>query len=128
MFRQVSKQDFEVLKKYHKAEIRYYVDISGSKRASTAKKPKKGKIVINATGTGSNQPVILIKSAHEFKDGTVYGRMYTALKTVFKDNPTTPMGRVTLRDTMVGKGFGQNQVAPFISDCIHKYKILKLMT
>jgi hypothetical protein len=128
--RQVSRQDYEILTKYHPGEIRYYVDLQLATRKTTGTKvtvkPKRKKTNGDARRRPKNSPVRLIKSNHEFTHGTLQHTLYFELNRVFKRDPTMCMGRTDLVKLLMKRsGKAENQVGPFVSDCMFKHGILK---
>lgn len=120
--RQVSKQHYEVLKNYHPAEVRYYVDTGTRKGGKPAKKRKRN--MPNKRG----QIVQLSQNGHTFKhESSAYARMNKCLHAVLENDPTKVLTRGEVTDAiMAGGGFALGQVRPFISDAILRYKILRV--
>ena len=138
--RQVSREDYEVLTKYHTGEIRYYIELNSAtrKRVGTKvkvtprqMKPKVGlkSLVINkrmGKRRPKNSPVRLIRTDFTFTNGTLQHTLYYDLKVIFRRDPTMIMGRTDLVNLLMNRSHKEaNQVGPFISDCIFKHGILK---
>lgn len=128
--RQVSKKEFEILKKFHPAEIRYYVDIRKAKyeketyRGKAVKKSKARKS-LNGTGKGHNRPVMMIRPSHKWSEFSRASKMQVLLNHQYEGRPLAPIGRTDLLNAMTEGGeFGKNQAGPFISDCL-KHGILQ---
>lgn len=136
--RQVTKEEFEVLTRFHPGEIRYYVDVGRTlssrhrgarvtvKRKPVTKKvakkertPRKAK-AINGTGKGANKPVRFTGKAagftHLAKIGT---KVDEEVRRLFANDPVKIMGRSDLAQTVVlASGLTIDQVDPVISDLI----------
>jgi len=137
--RQVSKEEFEILTRFHPGEIRYYVDVGkainrtkGAKVAVTrkpkatkkksAKKAKK-KIVtvgVNAkSGRVNNAPLQLGLHSPSFKANTKSESQWRLVKLQLHNDPTQVMGRTDLVNTIVtGSIYSNTQIGPFVSDCL----------
>lgn len=141
--RQVTREDFEVLTKYHPGEIRYYVDVDkalASKRKPTrvtikrptkkvAKKTAKKKPVQRNTGTAinamsgrrNNAPLQLGLASPSFKANSKSESQWRLVKLQLHNDPTRVIGRTDLVSTIVsGSVYNATQIGPFVSDCLKK--------
>lgn len=113
MLKQVTKEEFDVLKKYFNAEVRYFVDFPVKSNGSTHKTP--------ATGKGVNRRVRLTTRAPILADGTIVKRVYDGVVKVLDKDPTRLIGRhdlvVQVRRTTNMK---QTQIDPAISSLLEK--------
>lgn len=111
--RQVTKEEFEVLTRFHPGEIRYYVDVSKAtgrrssaktvtktRRKKRAKRTEKQsrKSAINGTGRGFNKPVQLISSSKvdSYGAGTIVRAVGAAVVRSFEGDPARVWGRTDL--------------------------------
>lgn len=143
--RQVSKEEFEVLTRFHPGEVRYYVDVGKAlntrhkgakvnvKRKPIAKKigkkakragPKPGKEgrAINGTGRGMNKPIIYTgKDAGYILIGSVSKKVEAEVKRVYEGDATRVVGRSDLaKIVMRNTGLARGSVHPCISDLIKR--------
>jgi hypothetical protein len=133
--RQVSKEEFEILTRFHPGEVRYYVDISNAtKRTKGAKisvkrKPKASKKAkkrvspkagINAkSGRVNNAPLQLGLRSPSFKANTKSESQWRLVKLQLHNDPTMVVGRTDLVNTIVaGSVYTNTQIGPFVSDCL----------
>jgi hypothetical protein len=137
--RQVDKEEFEILTRFHPGEIRYYVDISksvtrnrgakinvkrqpaGTNGAAAPKKTsKQTKPRVPGGGRGTNMPIRLTTTDHEFRDGTKYRVMHNCLKRTLENDPTKVMGRTEVVKSIMSDlpNYRPNQVNPFVTDCL----------
>lgn len=81
MFKKVTKQEYDVLSRYHPSEIRYYVDFS---------KVEKGKRVSKKNGAAhkAEEPTTRIRSENSKTNPTWAGK--------WKKNPLIALGRVSM--------------------------------
>jgi len=142
--RQVDKEEFEILTRFHPGEVRYYVDISKSvhrnKGASVKIKAKPIRVTNGAGkktggttglkviggGRGINMPIQLTTIERDFRAGTKYSVMHQSLKRVMENDPTKVAGRTNVVKSMLADlpNYRPNQVNPFVTDCL-KYGIIR---
>ena len=142
--KQVTKEEFEVLTRFHPGEIRYMVDtnkviyrrkgaaVTVSRKATAPKKKRKsGRSVVaikpgvgrggNSTQRPKNAPMQLVTSSHEFKEGSLSVALYRLVKLKFERDPTKVIGRTDLVAEIVDTSiYAPNQVGPFVSDCVKR--------
>ncbi len=138
--RQVSREDYEVLTKYHTGEIRYYVELNSATRKKVGIKvkvtPRQVKAVVpklnvlglknQRGGRPRNSPIRMIRTSFVFTKGTLQDHLYYYLIGIYKRDPTMTMGRSDLVELLMKRSNrAANQAGPFISDCIFKHGILK---
>lgn len=136
--RQVDKEEFEILTRFHPGEIRYYVDISksvsrnrgakinikrnavGTNGTAAPKAAKQSKPRVPGGGRGTNMPIQLTTSDHQFRDGTKYRVMHNCLKRHMENDPTKVLGRTEVVKSILHDlpNYRPNQVNPFVTDCL----------
>jgi hypothetical protein len=142
--RQVSKEEFEILTRFHPGEVRYYVDIGRSvyrNKGASVKIKAKPIRVTNGTGSkaggsaglkvvgggrGTNMPIQLTSIDKNFRPGTKYSVMHASLKRIMNNDPTKVEGRTNVVKRMLADlpNYRPNQVNPFVTDCL-KYGIIR---
>jgi len=132
--RQVNREDYEVLTKYHRGEVRYYIELNSATRKKTGTKvkltprPVKAGAANKRIGTRrpKNSPLRLVRTDFQFTVGTLQSHLYRYLTKIFQRDPTMIMGRSDLVALLMKNSQkANNQAGPFISDCIFKHKVLK---
>jgi len=128
--RQVTKEEYDILTRFHPGEIRYYVDVGVSKyrkRPAVKKATTRGPRVVGASSNGDgrtlpkNSPMQLVTTAHQYKEGTLSLNLYRLVKLKFENDPTKVIGRTDLVNSIVHSSiYAANQVGPFVSDCLKK--------
>lgn len=123
-FRQVSKEEYDVLRKFGvPVEIRYYASTGKDKKGPQPKKKRP----VSGTGKGPNQPIHLSGHKHEFPPGSMYGKMHRSMLEILDSDPTQIIGRTELRDLIMEHTKVEvHQAASFVSQSIRIYKTLKL--
>jgi len=140
--RQVSKEEFEILTRFHPGEVRYYVDVDKAlttrnrgakinvKREPVKKKAKRkdenrakptaASHVINGTGRGFNKPLLYTgKDAGFLKIGTISKKVELEVKRLFDGIPTRVTGRSDLVNILIrNTGLKRSNVDPVVSQMI----------
>jgi len=133
--RQVTREDFEILTKYHTGEIRYYVDVDNalpSKRKATRvtvkrkykarKKPVKRIVTVGVnpkSGRTTNSPVQLGLTSPTFREGTKSQNWWRLVQLKFEKDPTKVIGRTELVNGIVDSSvYTKQQIGPFVSECL----------
>lgn len=138
--RQVTKEEFEILTRFHPGEIRYYVDIGRAtnrtkgakvnvkrkpqtrKKKASKKKSAKKSGVVNGTGHGLNQPVRYTgKEAGYMTSSTISIEVEKQVKEVFAGDPTRIIGRSDLTKIIDKRSdLSMEQINPVISDLLSR--------
>lgn len=143
--RQVSKEEFEVLTRFHPGEVRYYVDVDKAlstrnkgarinvKREPVQKKAKRkpvksglkpgaGARAINGTGRTYNLPILYTgKDAGYVKEGSISKRIETEVKRLYEDDPLRVIGRADLAKMLMRNlGLSRGNVHPQVSDLLKR--------
>lgn len=120
--RQVSKEEYEVLTRFHPGEVRYYVNmdqVSTRKRGNIKAAKLNGPTRIYTRRAGTNLPVQLGLASSSFRDGTKAEKMWGVIRTAFEDDPTMVLGRTDLvKQVAKVTIFDPVNVGPFVSDCL----------
>lgn len=128
--KQVTKEEYEVLTRFHPGEIRYLVDtnksISRRKGAKVTVKRKAAAPKVKATkkigGRGSpNKHVQLTTNRYEYKPGSLGEKVQRIVRIELENDPTNVVGRSDLvnRATSSCQGrFTKSQINPIVSDMI----------
>lgn len=134
--RQVSKEEFEILTRFHPGEIRFYVDVGKAlntrhkgaqvsvkrkpvKKKASAKKVASKKVISGRAGKTLNAPMILGTNSPSFRENTKSESWWRLVKLQFHNDPTHVLGRTDLVNTIVnGSTYTNNQIGPFVSDCL----------
>lgn len=120
--RQVSKEEFEVLTRFHPGEVRYYVNmdqvVARKRGGEQIVKLNSGKRRFTSR-IGTNNPVQLGLASSTFRDGTKAAKMWVVVRTAFEDDPTKVIGRTELvKRVAKDTAFIPANVGPFVSDCL----------
>jgi len=129
--KQVTKEEFEILTRFHPGEIRYMVDTNKSiyrrkgaavtvSRKATAPKAKR-KSTAGVPRGKPNRHVQLTTSRHEYKPGSLGEKVQRVVRIEMESDPTLVVGRSDLvnRVTVTCKGrFTKAQINPIVSDLI----------
>ena len=138
--RQVCKEEFEILTRFHPGEIRYYVDVGKAlntrhkgAKVSVTRKPVKKKVAkkgakraspqgINGrSGKVNNAAMLLGTHAPSFRENSKSESWWRLVKLQFHNDPTFLIGRTDLVNTIVsGSPYTTQQIGPFVSDCIRR--------
>lgn len=86
--KQVTQQDFEVLKKYHPHEVRYYVELTAPAKTNGRTGP--------VVGTKHNRRVQLTTKRYAYRPNSISDRVHKAAVKVLDNDPTALIGRVDL--------------------------------
>jgi len=128
--RQVSKEEFEILTRFHPGEIRYYVDVgkalntrhkgaSVSVKRKPVKKKTAKKVISGRVGKSLNAPMLLGTHSPSFRENTKSESWWRLVRLQFHNDPTFVLGRTDLVKTIVdGSTYTTNQIGPFVSDCL----------
>ena len=131
--KQVSREDFEVLSKYHPTEIRYYAD-TGTE--ITKRKPvrvtvkRKPTVVATKSNRGGNRRAnatkfvqLTTKSVGDMRPDSLQYRMYCDASRVLNEDPTKVLKRNELTDKLVKRHPKLNKkshIVPAISGLIKR--------
>lgn len=138
--RQVTKEEFEVLTKFHPGEVRYYVDVNKAlatrnkgARVNVRRKPIKVAPKKRGKGKGGNQPhggnranaslpiQLTVKSGTEMRPNTLQYTLYCDVTRVLNEDPTKVMVRSDLTKKLVARNPNLNkasQIVPTLSALI----------
>ncbi len=131
--RQVTKEEFEIMTRFHPGEIRYYVDIGSSvtrNKGATIKvkaKPvsmKKAKKQVNKGDNfrkngSANRPIQLTTTRVDYKPESISCRVQRLVKIQMEADPTKVMGRSDLVNVVARSSiFRKEQVNPVVSDLL----------
>ena len=94
--KQVSKEDFDILKKYHPGEVRYYIDLNGA--AQRRKRPAR-----TSHGKLNRRIQLTTKSYTWMKPDCLEARAYDAICKILDKDPTRIIGRVDLSHQVTRK-------------------------
>lgn len=121
--RQVTKEDFEVLSKYHPAEIRYFADTSVEiKRRKpsrvTVKRPPKSPVAARPNVVRGQFIQLTTKDIGATAPSTVKYNVYTEVKRALENDPTKVMRRTELTqavDKAMPNYSKKSQIVPTIT-------------
>ena len=112
--RQVTKEEYDVLKKFHPHETRYYVDLNGVKvKRKKCTRSSPARIV---TGDKLLEPYTINETQNPFRAGTKSYKVLRCVMNEFRKVKCKPM----TRDSLVAKvamcaGFKTDTVQPIMS-------------
>ena len=115
---QVSKEDFDILKKYHPGEVRYYIDLNGPicrrQKAVVQRSQRKGNKV--------NRRVQLTTKSHIWMHkNCLEQRSYDAIRQILDNDPTLIIGRNDLANQVKRKAtMGKLQATQTIGELLEK--------
>jgi len=123
--KQVSREDFEVLSKYHPTEIRYYADTGTevTKRKPTRVTVKRNRKPIKHVGVenGVNRRAnaskfvqLTTKGAGNMRSDSMQYRLYCETTRLLNEDPTKVLRRSDLTAKLVKKNPGLNKVSQIV--------------
>lgn len=130
--RQVTKEEFEILTRFHPGEVRYYVDISSAtKRKAGAtvnvggtKLPHKTRPARGGKSASQNRGRFVqlgVKGAGNMSAGSVQYNVYVAASRILAEDPTKVLSRIDLT-AKIGKAIPHydkiSRIVPSLSSLI----------